>query len=102
MQIITLNITAAPHLAGVIEQMKTLGAPKIAAIYSECHGAWVALEGSHRTEAAKILGLTPEIIEYEYDGEAMLSEYVDLDADDYTISEIFDGVENRPCHVFAD
>lgn len=47
------------HLERVIEQMRTLGAPKIRACHDPVSGAWFALEGTHRLRAAKALGLTP-------------------------------------------
>ena len=60
------NHFSAEHLAAVIEQMKTLGAPEIHAVWNACADQWVALEGSHRIRAAKKLGLAPVIIEVEY------------------------------------
>lgn len=69
------------HLAEVIEQMKTLGAPKIHAVWMECYGHYAALEGCHRIRAAKELGLVPEIIETGYSDEIFA---------DYQISEVCD------------
>jgi hypothetical protein len=78
------------HLAEVIEQMKTLGAPKIHAVWMECYGHFAALEGCHRIRAAKVLGLVPEIIEVDYSDE-MASTILGYDGDeDYPISEICD------------
>ena len=57
------------HLAQVIEEMRVLGAPRILAVWVECYGAWVALEGCHRLRAAQALGLTPEMACVEYDDE---------------------------------
>ena len=102
MQIVTLNKADPAHLAAVIEQMRKLGAPSIACIKDEGTRVWVALEGSHRVAAAKALGLVPEIVEYEYDGDAMLSDYVELDADNYSIEALFDNLGARPFYVFAE
>jgi len=102
MQIVTLNKADPAHLAAVIEQMRKLGAPSIACIKDEGTGVWVALEGSHRVAAAKALGLVPEIVEYEYDGDAMLSDYVELDADNYSIEALFDNLGARPFYIFAE
>ena len=57
------------HLAQVIEEMRSLGAPRIRAAWVECYGAWVALEGCHRLRAAHALGLSPELVPVEYDDE---------------------------------
>ena len=81
------------HLAAVKEEMRTLGAPEIHAVWMEVYGHWVALEGCHRIRAAKELDLTPEIIEVEYTDE-MLSSVIELDQDDYQISEICDDSHN--------
>lgn len=54
------------HLAAVIEEMKTLGAPAIKAVWMECYDHWAALEGCHRIRAARELGLVPRIEEVEY------------------------------------
>ena len=51
------------HLASVKNEMETLGAPEIKAIWSEVYGAWLAIEGCHRIRAAKELGITPTIID---------------------------------------
>ena len=102
MQIVTLNKADSTHLAAVVEKMRVMGAPQITCIKHEGTGVWVALEGSHRVAAAKMLGLVPEIVEYEYEVDAMLSEYVDLDADNYSISDLFENLGNRPFYVFAE
>jgi hypothetical protein len=84
------NHFSPEHLAEVIEQMKTLGAPKIHAVWMECYDHYAALEGCHRIRAAKELGLTPEIIEVDYSDE-MASTILGYDGDeDYPISEICD------------
>ena len=51
------------HLAEVIEAMRTLGAPTIRAI--DVGDRLLAIEGTHRLEAAARLGLTPiiEVVE---------------------------------------
>lgn len=65
------------HLEEIKELMKTLGAPIIRCIWSECHGLWLAVEGCHRIRAAKEMGLTPIIkdisnnktVKFQWDGE---------------------------------
>jgi hypothetical protein len=82
------------HLADVAAGMKTLGAPKIHAVWMECYGHYAALEGCHRIRAAKKLGLTPEIIDVDYSDD-MCSTITGYDGDnDYPISEICDGSHN--------
>lgn len=65
------------HLEEVANEMATLGAPSIKAIWSELYGVWLAVEGCHRIRAAKQLGLEPiiddisddETVTMEIDGE---------------------------------
>jgi len=71
------------HLAEVIEEMKTLGAPTIKAVWMECFNHWAALEGCHRIRAAAALGLTPEIDEVEYSD-------APCDVDGMTVAEVAD------------
>lgn len=71
------------HLAEVIEEMKTLGAPTIKAVWMECFNHWAALEGCHRIRAAKALGLTPEIDEMGYSDDP-------CDVDGMTVAEVAD------------
>lgn len=51
------------HLEEVKQEMIKLGAPSIRAIWSECYGMWMAVEGCHRLRAAKELGIMPIIID---------------------------------------
>lgn len=86
------------HLAEVIDQMRTLGAPKIKAVWVECYDAWVALEGCHRVRAAEALGLVPEIDEIDYDEDRDLMDPelgLDLDNPGSTIGWIIDGCWQR-------
>lgn len=69
MKIVTINPINTEHLEHVIEQMRSLGVPKIKAVWIEDMGLYVALEGTHRIAAAKALGLTPEIIDMPYSHE---------------------------------
>lgn len=79
----------AERLACVTEQMRTMGAPTIKAVWLECYGVWAALEGCHRIRAAKELSLTPRIKEIAWSDELRLSDISALDGDDdYVISEI--------------
>jgi hypothetical protein len=78
------------HLKDVKTQMLVLGAPVIHAVWMECYGHWVALEGCHRLRAAAELGLAPEIIEVDYSDD-LCSTIPGYDGDnDYPISEICD------------
>lgn len=73
------------HLADVVAEMQTLGAPAIHAVWMDCYGHWVALEGCHRLRAAARLSLTPEIIEVEYSDDTF-----ETDDEEYVISEVCD------------
>lgn len=76
------------HLEAVKDEMKTLGAPTIKAVWSDCYDAWVALEGCHRIRAAYDMGITPIIEEIEYrDDITMVEVGVEIE-DDCTISEV--------------
>jgi hypothetical protein len=55
------NKTNPAHLIDVKQKMETLGAPTIRAYWDG--EKYIALEGSHRAQAAKELGLTPNIQE---------------------------------------
>jgi hypothetical protein len=70
------------HLASVVADMRTIGAPAIKAVWMECFGHYAALEGCHRTRAAKVLGLEPIIIEVDYSD--------DMATDELTIADICD------------
>lgn len=59
------------HLVEVAEQMRSLGAPTIKAVWLEGYGEWQALEGCHRIRAAKALGLVPVIEPVEYSDASM-------------------------------
>lgn len=48
------------HLACVVTEMLTLGAPTIEVV--DCGGYYLALEGSHRLPAAAMLGLAPVFV----------------------------------------
>lgn len=84
------NHYSEEHLEDVKNKMEALGAPKIKAIWVEEFDCWQATEGCHRIRAAKILGLTPVIIdiEIEYeegdkipvqiDGEVKMIDYEEL------------------------
>lgn len=83
------------HLIEVRQEMQTLGAPKIHAVWMECYCAWQALEGCHRLRAAKELGLTPTIIPVEWSETRKVAEIVDVDMDnDLTIEELCDRCYN--------
>jgi hypothetical protein len=64
------------HLKLVIERMRKLGPPSLHAYWRRNKKAWYAVEGSHRTAAAKHLGLIPTIIR------VTLSSRVDHDTED--------------------
>jgi hypothetical protein len=55
-----INHIDADHLAEVIAEMQTMGAPMIRCV--ETGYGLVAIEGSHRLAAAAALGLTPTLV----------------------------------------
>jgi len=65
--IVTVNEIDQEHLATVVDQMIQLGAPTIRVVKDEAQGLFVALEGSHRLQAAASLGLTPVLKVLDHD-----------------------------------
>jgi hypothetical protein len=89
------------HLAKVMGEMRTLGAPVIRAVHLEGN-LWVALEGCHRLRAAEKLGLVPVLEEVEY-SDTITAFDLGLDfQENYTISELVDGYYSRPSIRFED
>ena len=82
------------HLAEVIDEMRTLGAPVIRAVHID-GDLWVALEGCHRLRAAEKLGLVPELDEVEF-SDTVTAFDLGLDfQENYTVSELVDGYWGR-------
>ena len=78
-----------PHLAKVTDEMRSLGAPVVKAVWMEVYDAWVALEGSHRIRAALALGLVPQIEEIEWSDTVTTEDVAQESYDDvWTIEEI--------------
>lgn len=83
------NRTYPRRLRDTIDKMRTLGAPTIRAVWDHESEAWIAIEGSHRLEAARQLGLLPVIVRVEMDqvvtkdpngrerGEVLVSSFLD-------------------------
>lgn len=95
----------AGHLAAVKAEMQKLGAPKIKAVWMECWGIWVALEGSHRLRAAADIGLAPEIEEVEYSEEVTTADIGlgdDFGGDVWTIAELADDACHRTTITFEE
>lgn len=67
MTIIVPHKVDQAHLIKVVDDMRQLGAPTIRAIWLDYADSWVALEGTHRLNAAKKIGITPTIQEVSYD-----------------------------------
>ena len=76
------------HLENVKREMASIGAPTIKGVWDEEEDCWFALEGCHRIRAAKELGLTPEMIEVEWEDH------------DKTLEEI--GLDRENCGIYAD
>jgi hypothetical protein len=57
--IYAIHDTDPDKLAGVIDEMRTLGEPTLRVV--DCGDYYMALEGSHRLAAAAALGLTPHL-----------------------------------------
>lgn len=88
------------HLDAVTEEMKSLGAPTIKAIYLPAYDAWMALEGCHRIRAAHALGIEPVIDEQEWDGDKMASDYGTEWEDDCSIDRLTDDAHRREIFEF--
>ena len=61
--IYAIHTPDADKLAGVIAEMRVMGAPKIEVV--DCGDYYMALEGSHRLAAAAALGLMPVLTIHE-------------------------------------
>lgn len=102
MNIIIPNAADPAHLAEVMNEMQSLGAPVVRAFWSEAWEAFVAVEGSHRVVAAHRLGLVPEIEEIDMIEDAPVSEFgPDIDCD-MTCGEWVERAHRRPLIAFAD
>lgn len=55
----TIHAVDVDKLAGVIAEMRDLGAPKIRVV--DCRDYYMALEGVHRLAACAALGIAPEL-----------------------------------------
>lgn len=55
--IYTMHTIDADHLARVIDDMRTMGAPTIRVV--DCTDYYVAIEGTHRMAACAALGVAP-------------------------------------------
>lgn len=71
--IYTINRTKPEHLEAVKAEMIELGAPTIRVV--DCADYYMALEGSHRLNAAKALGIEPNLIVFDQDDEIDITEY---------------------------
>ena len=101
-----LNETSEAHLDEVKKEMGTLGAPTIKAIAyetadNECD--YIALEGSHRIMAAIDLEIDDKInfvvvgyVNEIYGNDYKLSDFVEPDADDYSIDYLIDMTHRAP------
>ena len=81
MKIKKINKTDINRVNEIMIEMKTLGSPNVRAF--DYDGMYYAIEGSHRIQAAKNLGIGVNVITVEY-GDEMLC---DLDLNDSAITE---------------
>jgi hypothetical protein len=97
--IFACNKTDTDRLAGVVDAMRKLGAPRIRAI--RCAGLLFAVEGSHRLAAASKLGLSPQIEvvadldlewpeETDEDQGAIMIRGLDWDVEEMTAAELYE------------
>ena len=95
--IYTINEIDDAHLASVIADMRRLGPPRIRACWQGDH--YCALEGSHRVEAARRLGLPVLIVEMAEDALLCGHDLDDLD-DDCTVADVLEwGSWDHGCHL---
>ena len=86
------------HLDAVQSEMVERGVPVIRAIWSECHGLWMAIEGCHRLRAAQALGITPII------KDITAQKTVSFQVDGVTVKErindsFFEDLQNNACRT---
>lgn len=78
-KVIALHEIDEAKLVGVMAEMRRLGAPTIRVI--EEAGRFWAVEGTHRLEAAKRLGLTPRIEVIDSSDPDAIIDSLDLDGE---------------------
>ena len=78
-----IHAVDAAKLADVIEQMRTLGAPRIEVV--DCGDYLMALEGSHRLAAAQELGLSPDLVIHSQDDLLDVTTYDWYDAANWAV-----------------
>ena len=87
--LITIHGINETYLAAVMATMRTLGAPTVRVV--DCGDHYVAVEGTHRIEAAARLGLAPVLDVLEQDT-LVQADSLDLDwlqaGESYTAGEI--------------
>ena len=71
--IYTINDIDLEHLEAVKAEMIKLGAPTVRVV--DCSDYYMALEGSNRLNAAKALGIEPNLIVFGQDDEIDVTEY---------------------------
>jgi hypothetical protein len=74
------NTTCPDHLAKVVAEMATLGAP-VVRIMQVDGSDWQAVEGSHRLAACVQLGLEPVLVAVDMDASAEGHDFDDLSQD---------------------
>jgi hypothetical protein len=91
--IIMHNHYRPEHVDEVVEIMRTLGAPEIRAIWNPVHEMWMAVEGCHRLRAAKVLGLTPIIIDISSDETATID--IDGAPETFAVADLYEYIADR-------
>ena len=71
--IYAIHDTDQEKLEGIIEEMKSAGAPAIRVV--DCGDYYMALEGSHRLAAASALGIEPDLTILDQDDVIDISEF---------------------------
>lgn len=87
--LLTIHRPTDAHLAEVITAMRTLGSPTVRVV--DCGDYLMALEGSHRIAACKVLGIAPDLVVLSQDDlvDADSLDWQDLQSgESYTAGEL--------------
>ena len=99
--LLTIHGHTESHVEAVMAEMRTLGAPRIRVV--DCGDYYMALEGTHRLEAACRLGIAPDLIVLAQD-DLIKADSLDLDClqagETYTAGEIAGELYGNGCGAY--
>lgn len=99
--IYTIHGIDAEKVEAVVQEMRSLGAPKIRVV--DCADHYMAIEGTHRLAAACKLGIVPELIVLAQDdmvaADSLDTEYFAA-GESYTAGEVAGEMHSESCGAY--